>query len=62
MADEGILAALSERGFTLVREPDPIRLRYRIEQERPFNAEHPLIVVTSGPVRELPFDLWQQGH
>lgn len=45
-----------------MREPDPIRLRYRIEQERPFNAEHPQIVVTPAQLSELPYDLWQQGH
>ena len=60
--DEGILAALAERGFTLVDEPDPVHLRYRVEQARPFSSNHPLIVVTAGPPNRLPYDLWQQGH
>jgi len=60
--DEGILAALAERGFTLVDEPDPVHLRYRVQQARPFSSNHPLIVVTAGPLNKLPYDLWQQGH
>jgi len=60
--DEGILAALAARGFTLVDEPDPVHLRHRVEQARPFNSNHPLIVVTAGPLNKLPYDLWQQGH
>jgi hypothetical protein len=62
LADEEILAALAERGFKLIAEPDPVRLRYRVEEARPFSAESPTIVVTAGPLNELPYDLWQQGH
>ena len=69
LADEEVLAALSARGFVLVNEPDPVRLRYRVEQEQPFGhcrGEPPrspsLIVVTSGPLNQLPYDLWQRGH
>jgi len=62
LADEDVLAALGERGFTLVDEPDPVRLRHRVEQARPWSTDHPLIVVTAGPLAQLPYDLWQQGH
>ncbi len=62
LADEAVLATLAERGFALVNEPDPIRLRHRVEQERPFSIDRPLIVVTAGSLNELPYDLWQQGH
>ena len=62
LADEGVWATLAERGFTLVDEPDPIHLRHRVEQARPFSADRPLIVVTAGSLEELPYDLWQQGH
>ena len=62
LADEGLLAALAERGFTLIQEPDPVRLRHRVEQARPWSADHPLIIVTAEPLNKLPYDLWQQGH
>jgi hypothetical protein len=62
LADEAVLTALAERGFTLVNEPDPIHLRQRVEQARPFSIDRPLIVVTNAPLNELPYDLWQQGH
>lgn len=62
LADEEILAALTGRGFVLINEPDPVRLRYRVEEERPFSVESPVIVVTAGPLNELPYDLWQVGH
>ena len=62
LADEGVLAALVERGFTLVDEPDPVALRQRVETLRPWSVDHPLIVVTVRPLNELPYDLWQQGH
>jgi len=62
LADEAVLTTLTECAFTLVNEPDPIRLRHRVEQVRPFSTDRPLIVVTAGPLNELPYDLWQQGH
>lgn len=62
LADEEVLIALSDRGFTLIDEPDPVVLRHRVEQARPWSADRPLIVVTDGPLNALPYDLWQQGH
>lgn len=62
LVDEEILAALIERGFTLVDETDPIRLRYRIQALRPFRPTRPVIIVTEQPLNQLPYDLWQQGH
>lgn len=62
LADEGLLAALAERGFRLVNETDAVRLRCRVEEMRPFGRQVPLIVVTAGALNELPYDLWQQGH
>ena len=60
--EEEILTNLAERGFTLIREPDPAHLRHRVEEARPFTDDHPLIVVTDGEVKTLPYDLWQKGH
>ncbi len=57
LTDEAVLAALAERGFTLLNEPDPIHLRHRLSQTHP-----PRIIVTGGPLNQLPYDLWQTGH
>lgn len=62
LADEETLTTLSERGFTLIDERDPVALRYRVEQSHPWSTDHPLIVITDGPLNALPYDLWQQGH
>jgi hypothetical protein len=62
LADEGALAALAERGFTLVVEDDPVRLRHRVEAHRPFTAGQPLVIVTASHLEELPYDLWQAGQ
>ena len=62
LADEDVLAALAERGCMLVNEPDPVALRQRVEALRPWSADHPLIVITAGPLNQLPYDLWQQGQ
>ncbi|MGC9395954.1 MAG: hypothetical protein ACP5J4_14010 [Anaerolineae bacterium] len=37
-------------------------MRQRIEAARPWTPERPLLVVTSGPLNALPYDLWQQGQ
>ncbi len=62
LADEDVLAALAERGFTLVGESDPVALRHRVEAARSWSIDHPLVVVTAGLLDQLPYDLWQQGH
>jgi len=62
LADEAVLVELHARGFTLIQEQDPIALRERVEQARPWTLESPLLVVTPGSLDALPYDLWQQGH
>ena len=62
LADESITAALTVRGFRLLHEPNPIALRAAWLAAQPVTVEQPLIVVTSGPLNALPYDLWQQGQ
>jgi len=62
LADETLLAALNERGFTLLTESDPVLLRNRIESLKPWQAEKPVIVITPAALDALPYDLWQSGH
>lgn len=62
LADETVLAHLAERGFTVISEPDPVRLRGDIAQFGAFTTQRPLIIITPHPLNQLPYDLWQQGH
>lgn len=62
LGDERILAVLAERGFRLIAESDPIALRYSIQQLLPISADTPVIIVTTGSLEALPYDLWQQGY
>ena len=62
LADEVLRARLTERGFRLVAEVDPIALRLRLEQAKPIDQAHPLIVITADELATLPYDLWSRGH
>lgn len=62
LRDEAIMARLVAVGFRMIDEPDPVQLRYQVERARPFTMDRPLIIVTGEQVRDLPYDLWQQGH
>ncbi len=62
LADEAVLSALLQRGFQVVQESDPILFRYRIEQLKPFDLSNPVLVITTGVLENLPYDLWQQGQ
>lgn len=62
LADEPITSALTNRGFRLLEEPDPIALRVAWLHSQPVTVEQPLILVTSGPLNALPYDIWQQGQ
>lgn len=62
LSGETILAELTRRGFQLIQEDDPVLLRHRIEDARPFTTEHPLIITTTGALEDLPYDLYQCAH
>ena len=62
LKDEAILSALTERGFTIIQETDPVLLRYRVEQAKPFQTSSSVIIITDGMLEALPYDLWQQGQ
>jgi len=62
LMDEAVLSELAERGFTIIQEADPILLRYRVEQTKPFQAANQVLIITDGALEELPYDLWQQSH
>lgn len=54
---EAVGAALAERGFRVVREADPVALRVRIEQARPWSEDRPLIIA-GNEIATLPYDCW----
>ncbi len=62
LADEDVAGVLADRGFAVIEETDPVMLRVRVEHLRPWTPERPVIVVTQGDLRNLPFDLWRQGR
>lgn len=62
LADEARLAELAAAGYRILAETDPVALRARYEAAKPITAERPLIVITPGPLDQLPYDLWQQGQ
>jgi hypothetical protein len=62
LADEIVLSALSKRGFQIIQENDPILLRYRVEQIKRFDSSNPVLIITDGALKDLPYDLWQQGQ
>jgi len=62
LADESLTADLTARGFRLLHETDSIALRAAFQRAQPVTIGQPLIVITSGPLNELPYDLGQQGQ
>ena len=62
LASEATLKELKNRGFEIIQEDDPVLLRYRAEEFRPFTAEHPIIIYTTGELEDLPYDLYQAAY
>ena len=62
LAGEAIAFELVRQGFELIQENDPVLLRRQVEAARPFTREHPVIVLTSGALEALPYDLYQPAH
>lgn len=61
LLDEQLLAVLTQRNFLLINKSDIYQFRQEIEHAR-LNHDHYIIVVTQGPLKQLPYDLWEQGH
>ena len=62
LGDEGILGDLADRGFAVIAEEDPVRLRVRVESVRPWAPGRAVVIITRDDLRTMPFDLWQQAH
>jgi len=62
LADETIINEIIRRGFSFLNEADPVQIRNRLVELGVFSLQRPLIIITTGPLNQLPYDLWQQGH
>src|SRR5574340_299958 len=62
LAGEKMMQELAQRGFEIIQENDPILLHHRVEEERPFAQEHPVIILTAGLLEDLPYSLYQPAY
>ena len=62
LAGEKVMQELAHRGFTIIQENDPVLLRHRVEELRPFSSENPVIILTTGVLEDLPYDLFQGAY
>jgi len=62
LAGEAVMLELARRGFEIIQESDPALLRHRVEENRPFNTQHPVLLITSGVLEDLPYDLYQPAY
>jgi hypothetical protein len=62
LAGEAMMLELAQRGFGVIQENDPLLLRHRVEEVRPFTPDHPVLVITTGVLEDLPYDLYQPAY
>lgn len=62
LASEVVMLELALRGFQVIQESDPVFLRHRVEESRPFTQEHPVLIITAGLLEDLPYDLYQPAY
>ena len=60
LLDETLLAGLDSQSYAVIRETDPVALRYELQQAR-AQAGRRVVVITRHELERLPYDLWQQG-
>ncbi len=59
--DEALLASLTRQGYAVIRESDPVALRYEVQRAR-AQAGQRTMIITKHELERLPYDLWQQGQ
>ncbi len=62
LAAESVMQGLAQHQFTIIEEKDAVLLRHRIEENRPFSGQHPLIIITQTALEELPYDVFQNAY
>ena len=62
LAGEAVMLELANRGFQVIQENDPVLLRHRVEAARPFTTQHPIVIITTGLLEDLPYDLYQSAY
>jgi hypothetical protein len=62
LSGERILFELTQDGFLLIKDSDPVSLRQSVEEKKPITVDNPIILVSGGPLTNIPYDLYQQAH
>jgi len=62
LAGEAVMSELAQRGFQVIQENDPVFLRHRLEEARPFTPQQPVLVITTGALEDLPYDIYQPAY
>ncbi|MDR3576954.1 MAG: BREX-3 system phosphatase PglZ [Anaerolineaceae bacterium] len=62
LAGEAVIVELAQRGFQVVQENDPVLLRHRLEELRPISTEQAVVIITTGKLEDLPYDLYQPAY
>lgn len=62
LAGEALILELTQRGFQVIQEDDPVFLHHRVEEARPFSQEHPVIITTTGALENMPYDIYQPAY
>ena len=62
LAGEAMMLELSHRGFQVIQENDPAFLRHWVEETRPFTNHNPVIIITTGVLEDMPYDLYQPAY
>jgi hypothetical protein len=62
LAGEELIRELTRRGFRIVQETDPVLFHHYLEEMRPYTPERPVIIITSGALENLPYDIYQPSY
>ncbi len=62
LSGERVMLEFAQRDFQVIQEDDPVFLRHRLEDARPFKLEHPVIVITNSALEDLPYDIYQPAY
>lgn len=62
LAGEALILELTQRGFYIIQAEDAVFLRRRVEEARPFSLDHPVIILTTEALENMPYDLYQPAY
>ncbi|MHB8806012.1 MAG: BREX-3 system phosphatase PglZ [Anaerolineaceae bacterium] len=62
LSSERVMSEFAQRDFQVIQEDDPVFLRHRIEEARPFSREHPAIIITTSALENMSYDIYQPAY